>query len=273
MALNNETLAWIAALAGESVEDISAKISSEDEVGIKKPQGEFFTSDQISLRDSQKYKEGKEAGQEMLIKDWKNQFGYEIEGKDPKAFIEHHNNVLKEKYSSGADERVTSLEADLKKQREAFESEISQLENNFSELSNRYRNEMVTNKLLSVMPKETTIKPEAIITLFNANHTIDEQDGNLVVKKNGEIIKDEKTASPLSVKDIFSTFVLEEGYAKKPEGRGGSSEHGEKSFFSTAKSPEEFQRMWQSKNPDKGTTTQQFYDDYATWRKAQRETA
>lgn len=270
MALSQKTLAWIAEIAGVSAEDITAGITSEKEVEINRPQGDFFNESQLQTRDSQKYKEGKDAGQEMLIKDFKNQYGYDIEGKDAKAFMEHHEQKLKEKYSQGADERVSSLEADLQKQRETYESEITGLKTNLETLSSRYRQENVRNLLLSSMPKETKIKPDAIVTLFNASYEVDEVDGKTVVKKGGEILKDEKTAMPLEVKEIFSRFVAEEGYATPTNGRGGGNEPGGSTTKYSADSPEEFQRTWVTKNPGKSVASPDFTKDYQEWAKAKQ---
>lgn len=265
MALSKETLAWIAELSGVKAEDITAKINSEKEESIARPQGDFFTEDDLSKRDSSKYKEGKEAGSEMLVKDLKKKYGYEFDGKDVDSFMSHHDGQLKTKYSKDSNARVEELEKDLKTQKETFESEIDGYKNQLNDLNGKYRGEAIKNTLLSIMPKNTTIKPEAIVTLFKNDYQIDEEEGKMVVKRNGQTLKDTKTASPLDVKDVFKEYVIKEGFAKGDQGRGGGNEFGDKGYSS--KTPQDFQTEWSSKNPDKTVNSPEYQKDYAQWRK------
>ncbi|WP_431129744.1 hypothetical protein [Flagellimonas flava] len=264
MALNKETLAWIAELTGVKAEDITAKIESGNEEGLEKPQGEFFTDDDLSKRDSSKYREGKEAGSEMLVKDLKKEYGYEFDGKDVKSFMSHHDSQLKTKYSKDSNSRVEELEKDLSKQKETYEEEITGYKTQLAELSGKYRGETVRNTLLSIMPKETTIKPDAIVTLFKSEYQVEEEEGVLVVKKNGETLKDSKTASPLELQNVFNEYIEKEGYSKGQSGRGGVNDYG--SGGNVAKDLESFQDQWKSQNPGKSTGSPEYQKDYAEWR-------
>jgi hypothetical protein len=266
MALNKETLDWIAELSGVKAEDITAKINSDKEESIAKPQGEFFSEEDLKKRDSSKYNEGKDAGSEMLVKDLKKKYGYEFDGKDADSFMSHHDSELKKKYSKDSNARVEELEKDLKKQKETFESEINGYKSQLDDLSGKYRGETVRNTLLSIMPKNTTIKPDAIVTLFKSDYEIAEEEGQMVVKRNGEVLKDSKTASPLAVKDVFNEYVVREGFAKGDQGRGGGNEFGDKGY--TSKTPGDFQNEWQQKNPDKTPNSPEYQKDYQEWRKA-----
>lgn len=265
MALNKETIGWIAELTGLKAEDITAKISSENEESIEKPQGEFFNEDELSKRDSSKYKEGKEAGSEMLVKDLKKKYGYEFDGKDVDSFMSHHDGQLKTKYSKDSNARVEELEKDLKTQKETYENEIDGYKNQLSDLNGKYRGESIKNTLLSIMPKNTTIKPEAIVTLFKNDYQIEDEEGKMVVKQNGQTLKDSKTASPLDVKDVFREYVIKEGFAKGDQGRGGGNDFGDKGYSS--KTPQDFQNEWVEKNPDKAVNSPEYHKDYAQWRK------
>lgn len=267
MPLNTETIGWIAELSGLTAEDISAKINSEKEEGIEKPHGEFFSDDDLSKRDSSKYKEGKDAGVEMMVKDLKREYGYEIDGKDVKSFLGHHEDQLKSKYSKAPNERVQELENDIKRQKATYEEEITGYKDQLNDFRGRYEGQLVNNKLLSIMPKETTIKADAIVTLFKSEHQVVDEDGVLVVKRNGETLKDTKTASPLKVDDVFNEYVINEGFAKKQSGRGGGNEYGSSGFRS--KTPSEFQSEWENKNPGKSTNSTEYKEAYATWRKDQ----
>jgi len=265
MPIDNESIGWLAEVAGISAEDLTAKINSDKEERVEKPQGQWFTEDELTRRDSSKYNEGKEAGPEMKVKDLKKEYGYDFEGKDMGSFLKHHNEVLKSKYSKEPNDRVTELEQDLKRQKTTFEEEINGYKTQISDFKSRYDGERVNNKLLSIMPKETSIKSSAIVTLFKNEHSIVEENGQMVVKKNGETMKDTKTATPLKLDEVFSEYIVKEGYAKPKNGRGGQNNFGNNSYSSGT--PSEFQKEWQRRNPDKSANSPEYIADYKEWRK------
>lgn len=269
MSLNKETLGWIAELAGVSVEDITTKINSEKEEGLNKPQGTFFNEDELNKRDSSKFNEGKIAGVEMSVKNLKKEKGYDFEGKDLDTFLSYHEEQIKTKYSKNSNERVQELENDLKKQKNAFEEEINGYKNQLTDLSGKYKGESIKNKLYSIMPKETTIKKEAIVTLFKSEYDIDTVEGKTIVKKNGEPLKNDKTGEYIPLENVFNEYVVVEGFSKSQSGRGAGNEFGTEGKRYTAKSPQDFERQWREKNPDKSTTSNEYAKDYAEFRKSQ----
>ena len=271
MDLNKDVISKIVEVFDVSAEDITAGLTGEKDLELKL-KGQLFTEDEINSRDSYKYNEGKEAGVEMLVKNAKKQFGYDFDGKSWDEFINHHDSALKKKYSKGVDERVSGLEKDLDKQRQAFEAEILQLKTVNSDLETRYKKQDNKNFLLSIMPKETVLKPEAIITLFNSEHQLDVEDGKRVVKKGGEILKNPKTTSPLDPSEVFNEWILNEKYTKKDTGRGLGNEFGERDFAGI-KTPEDFERNWLKKNPDSEPTSPEYREAYLAWRVAQKKTA
>lgn len=276
MALSRETTAWIATLCGLSQEEFKAKVSSEDEVSIERPKGEFFTEEELSERDQNNYLEGKDASREMAVKDLKKEYGYEFPGRDLKSFMAHHDQVLRDKYGSSDDTKVAQLKKDLEKQKETYDQEIETLTEKVNKYTRLYKESSISNRLLGKMPKETTIPSDDILTLFNARHVIEEQeDGSEVVKKGSEILKDAKTGKPLPVEEVFNTFVIDNKYAKDPEGRGGDNEPGSggSGDYKGVKTMQEFEDRWKSNNPNKSTAGPDFERDYALWRKDQKESA
>lgn len=269
MALSQETISSIAGLLGMTAEDITAKITSEDEVTLEIPKGQLFSDDELSKRDSSKYKEGKDAGTEMLVKDLKKQYGYEVEGKDVNSFLAYHDSQLKEKYSKGSSDRVKELENDIEKMKAANATEVETLSATLANLKTQSKRQALRNELLTVMPSETTIAKDDVLTLFLSKHEVKEDEsGNTYLSSNGQALKDEKTASYLAVKDVFNEFV--NPYKKTPTGRGGGNETGGKSSVYTSKDPSSFQDEWSKKNPDKSTAGSDYEKDYAEWRKEQQ---
>lgn len=266
MGLNKETLAWIAELSGVSVEDITTKINSEKEESITKPQGQLFSEEELSKRDSSKYKEGKEAGTEMLVKDLKKTYGYDFEGKDVDSFLSHHNEQLKSKYSKGSNERVSELETDLKKQRATFEEEINNYKTKYETLNKTVFEQNIDNSLLFASPKNLTMDAKRIVSLFKMENPPIEVDGVVGVKgKDGNPIKDPKTGEIIPHTKIYQDWVVSEKFVSGTPGRGGGNEFGKTGY--NAKDPRSFQEEWQKKNPDKSPNSVEYQNDYKEWRK------
>ncbi|MEL4307424.1 hypothetical protein [Joostella sp. CR20] len=258
-------------LLGIDQKNLLEILKSDEEKSLLIPEGELFTEDQLTKRDGSKYNEGKEAGVEMLVKELKKEHSYDFEGKDVKAFLNHHNEQLKTKYSKGNNEKVIELEADLKKQKEAFEKELGALKTEKENLTTTLRTQKVRNQLLGIMPKETTIKSDAIITLFNSEHQIIEEDGKVFVTKNGQKLKDDKTQEPLTIDSVFTEYVAKEGFAKGVSGRGGGNEPGGSNPYAGIKTPQDFQEKWKKENPNASVTSSKYDEDYQAFRQSQKE--
>lgn len=268
--LKSETISKLASVLKISAEDLQAKLSSEKEEDITLPSGEFFSDEELKTRDKSKYIEGKDAGREMFIKDIKKDLGYEIDSKDINDILSHHETQLKTKYGKEPNERVKELESDLEKVKKAHESELEQFKSQNETLLSKVKQQKVKNNLLSLMPKETTISSNAIITLFNSEYSILEEDNNEFIVKNGEKLKNPKTAEPLKLENVFNDWLLQEKYIKTAPGRGGDNEFG-KSGFNGVNSISEFQKQWQKKNPDVSLNDPQYSKDYAEWRTTNKE--
>ena len=113
-----------------------------------------------------------------------------------------------------------------------------------------------------MMPKETTIASEDIITLFNANYEIQSEDGKVLIKKGGETLKNDTTAEPLGLKDVFESFVSERKYTANPEGRGQGSQF---ASGTGVKTMEEFNAKWEASG--KSTIGREYDEAYAAARK------
>ena len=245
--LSESTISNIATMLKISPSDLKEKISSEKEEELSLQELKVFTPEEFETRvkneKSTSYQEGKTAQEEMLVKQAKKDMGYDFEGKSFESFLEHHNANLKGKYSKGDDSRIKELEADIAKLNENHANALSQLQEKNQSLSGQVLRAKISNQLLSTMPAETTIEKSDIMLLFNANHEIEEQEGKLIVKRNGETIKDETTASPLDVKEVFKSFISEKNYVKGNPGRGTGSESGGSGY--TGNSISEFNDSWE----------------------------
>lgn len=267
--LSQTTISKLASVLDISAEDLTAKLSSEKEEDITLPSGEFFSEDELIKRDKSKYAEGKDAGSEMLVKGLKKDFGYDIDSKNINDFLTHHEAQLKLKYSKEPNQRVEELEKDLEKIKNAHSEELSAFKSQNESLSKQLKSQNIKNKLLSIMPKETTISSNAIITLFNSEHDTIEDNGVKYVTRNGEKLKNDKTAEPLELDAVFNDWLVKEKYIKTTPGRGNGNEFGNNKF--SGNSISDFQKQWQKDNPDKSFNDPKYSSDYANWRKEQKE--
>lgn len=268
MELNKDLISNIASVFGVTAEDLTAKLTSDKPEELKLA-GQLFTDDELKSRDSSKYNEGKQAQEEMLVKQAKKDLGYDFEGKSFDQLLKYHEEQLKGKYSKNSNERVSELEKDIDKLKKAYEADIEKLNSENQSLSARYKEQENKNYLLSIMPKETALKPEAVITLFNSEFSIDTEEGKKVIKRNGETLKNEKTASPLDVDSVFNDWLVKEKYVTAKPGRGDGNEFGKHGI--NTKSISEFQKQWQKQNPDDSFNTPKYQEDYAKWRKENKE--
>lgn len=266
--LSEKSIEQIAGLLKVSSSDLKAKITSESEEEVSLPELKVFTAEEFDSRlrneKNTSYQEGKVAQEEMLVKQAKKDLGYDFEGKSFESFIQYHDGRLKEKYSKDSGSRVKELESDIAKLNENHAATLQGLQDQNRSLSGQVLQMKVSNELLSSMPAETTIDKSDVISLFQLRHQVEEQEGRLVVKRNGETVKDETTASPLDVKDVFTQFITERGYVKADPGRGTGNETGGKSGYS-GNSVSEFNDRWEKSGKKVGTPE---YDSaYSNWRK------
>ncbi|WP_341216991.1 hypothetical protein [uncultured Wocania sp.] len=268
MELNKDLISSMASHYGITAEELTEKLTSETPEELKLA-GQLFTDDELKSRDSGKYNEGKEAKEEMLSKDLKKKYGYEFEGKNIDVFLSHHDEQLKNKYSKNSNERVSELEKDITNLKNTYEEEITGLKTVNGELLGKTKNQQINNSLLSIIPKDTTLKKEALITLYKSERELDIENDINVIKVNGEVLKDPKTTEPISLSSDFNDWLVKEKYISAAPGRGGDNEFGKSGFKGNSIS--DFQKNWQKQNPDQSLNTQKYDEDYQAWRAENKE--
>lgn len=270
--LKTETINSIAKLLRVEPQDLEAKIKSEGEEDITLPELKVFTDEEFKTRlkneTTSSYNDGKTAGVEMLVKDKKKELGLDFEGKDLDSLLNHVTEKVK-KESGKPNERVQELENDIKKLNQTHQQALQEREQKLGEFQKKYNQSVISNQLLNIVPNETTIPKEDVLTLFHANFQTElTEDGRTVVKRNGEVIKDPTTASERELKDVFQEFITERKYVKQTPGRGGDNEFGKGGI--TTKSISAFQEQWQKKT-GKELNSPEFERDYTEWRKENKE--
>ena len=102
----------------------------------------------------------------------------------------------------------------------------------------------IQTSALNSVSKEYMLAKHDLLTLMNTGgYAIDEENGKIFVKKNGETIRDEKTQDPLPFDVVMDEFAKEKGLVKPdaappaptPTGRGGKSTTKPPAVFTTYK--------------------------------------
>lgn len=165
-------------------------------------------------------------GQDKFFKTVRESFGLDITGKTPENLIEGLKTYVeaeKEKGGAEPEEKYKTLKADFVK-----------LQGNFTEKENElttYKQTVEKNNELAEIKGEFTrhIPANTIVgksTIFveakEKGYSFEKEDGKTVVKLNGEIQKDEKTLSPISVESFVTNFITP--YVKKAEGGSGEGD-------------------------------------------------
>ena len=270
--LKKETIEAFAKLAGVSASDLEAKIKSTSEEDITLQKVNIFTDDQLTERISNEkttsYNEGKTAGVEMEVKKVKKELGYEFEGKDLNSLLSHHSQKVKKPFEK-PNEKITELTKDIEKMKNAHSLELENKSKENKSLLEKVNSLNTKSQLLNLIPQNTTLDKEDMITLFNANYQVEQEDGKTIVKQNGETIKDETTASPIPLNDVFTNWATEKKYISGTPGRGGGHEGGKGGHSGNSISG--FQDQWQKDNPEKSLTSADYDNDYAEWRKENKQ--
>ena len=224
----DDFLKQVMTLTGMTESDINAVMTSEDEVEVTLPTGNFFTEDEIKARDSQKYKEGGTAAVEMAVKDARNTLGLQFEGKTIENLLTNYKTKIEQDAKIEPTQKVKELQTDNEKLR----GTIAELENKSKELEGNLKRGEIDYKFNSAM--NATIspdklkdgwKPEYVSTLFKSEYEVDYNDNNEMIvkrKSTGEVVKNDKTQLPEKPENVISAFVAERGMINTDKvGRGG----------------------------------------------------
>lgn len=210
--LNKETEDRLKVL-GFDVSKLTEAIKAEDEISLDVPT--LYTDEQKNSFGSNRFNEGKTAMSEILAKEVKNQFSIDIESKDINEVVKAYGESKIKELNKKPDERVKALESEkteLQNKLTTLSNEKQTIENEFSQ---KLFHVEVKTQLNSLIPDNTKIDKGDISQLFLNTHDIaKDENGRTIVKKSGEVIKDE-LLNPLELKDVVSSFIDKKGFIEK----------------------------------------------------------
>lgn len=222
--LNKETISKIATKLKLKVEDLESALKSDTEVGVEIPEVSVFTTEELTARDENigkiKYNEGKTAGVEMGVKEVKNELGLEFDGKDIKSLASAIKTKTLEDAKIEPNKKVDELNTVVAN----LQKTIAEKETEKSQLVNQLQTTTLNTKIVSLMPtnRNANLNDSEYLTLVKASFEFAEEDGKMVVKKDGNIVRNATTQSPLEPKEVIESFFTEKKFIQTPGNGGGA---------------------------------------------------
>lgn len=187
--------------------------------------------------------EAKQTGVEVTIKEWRDKLGLDFQGKNMDSFTEAFKNKVLTDAKIEPEEKLKNVLKDLdtlKASNQSLIAEKEQVQRDFVGFKNNF---IVQDELSKVIPSNTILPREDMVTLIKNKFEFEVQDNKTLVKKNGEVLKNTTTLEPLTAKDVLDTFFTENPTYLKPleGGSGGSDSTGGQTKQSIDKFIEEMQ--------------------------------
>jgi len=230
--LSEEALKRLSNLAKIDAKELQDAITASEEKTIEIPEVKTYTDEEFETLTTnlgkEKYTEGRTAGEEMRMKNLKELAGIDFEGyKDPQKFVDTLKQSILNEAKVEPNKKIEENSKTIEELQGIVKSKESEYGNQITELQNKLQNQQLDSILMQKIPDIQGLKPDQALKLFKSEHEIYSEDGNFYVKRNGETLKDE-LKSPKKVDSVLSEYITENGWLKKPDGRGADDKSGDK---------------------------------------------
>lgn len=226
--LKDEQLAKLATLAKLSTADLKAAITSTDEVDIVIPEGlTTFTEAEVTTLKNNEYKNGKEKGTEMLVKETKEKLGLDFQGRTLDGLLDAHaKKVL-------ADAKIEPAKkvAELEEQLNTVKTTAQNLQKQLAAKDKEIEGVKIHGELAKYVPAPgengPAIGADDVIALMKASgYGFELKDGKMVATKDGKVVQN-NLSEPLAPADVVTGFLKEKKLITEPQqpagrGAGGS---------------------------------------------------
>jgi len=218
-------------------------IGTDEEHELSVNEAHILNDDELKQAKSNSHREGIIFGTEKLVKSFRNVNELEFEGKikydndgnvDFEKLAEHISNPLSERIKQSntkPNEQLQEWQEKYNTIKSTYEQEKDNWENEKQNLSNNLKQVEIDTTLNSAIPELNGIKKQHAAMLFKSEYDVDLRDGQTIVKKGNEVVKD-KLGNPLPLNDVINSFATENGWLKTP-GRGEGNEGGNPFTFNS----------------------------------------
>lgn len=163
---------------------------------------------------------------EVAIKEIKKSLGLDFEGKNETVLIEALKSkfeTIKSEVIKDPESRYTSLKADFDKLQGNFVAKETEFENFKITINQQAELNEIKSDFTKHIPENILVSKSTIFTeAKEKGFSFEREEGKTVIKQNGEVLKDEKTLSPVSVETWVKSFVTP--YLKAVEGGSGKKD-------------------------------------------------
>ena len=210
----------------EEGQSLKALMESEDEVSIELDGTlKVRTAEDEEAFVNNLKTEFKKAGEEIAVKEVRNELGLEFQGKTVKNLA----NALSEKVKADTlaeakiepDAKIQELTAD----KEALVSKNQELTNQVSALTQEKNNIesgfKLDTALKSKMAADSLLSKEDRLDLFKKRYNPSyNEEGQLLLHKDGQVMKNDTTRDPIGLDEVMSDF--DKAYLKEVKPAGGN---------------------------------------------------
>jgi hypothetical protein len=217
MAIKKDSILKIAALLKIDAAKVEAALNAQEEVELAVDDTlTVFTKTELDTRDRTKYGEGKKAGEGMTIDTMFEEEGIKIEGKkDAAAFKKAYSDKVLKDANVSVDEKIKERDKTIGQLRENIKSFEKTLADKDQVMRDFQTETDILSHTLDKKPDHLTNKEW--VTLIKMGNEIVEHEGQVVVKRNGQIVTDPKELKPIPVKDALVGYVEERKLGKAAE--------------------------------------------------------
>ena len=163
----------------------------------------------------------------LFIKELRNEFGLEFQGKTKENLVDAFKSKIeniKNESVKDPEERFKTLKTDFEKLQQIVQTKDAEIETIKNDFQQKEKTQRIKSDVFKHIPDNTLVSKNTILIEANEKgFTFDDQDGVTVIKdKQGNVLKNSTTLSPIDVKDWISEFVTP--YVPKPVGGSGEGD-------------------------------------------------
>ena len=249
MALKAEAVTKLkATLKGFDVDKLIAAIKAEAEEEYPIPEVKVFTDTELASRDESQKNNGIKIGKEFAIKDLKADVGLDYDGegsKDPKKFAEEYKKKIINEAGIKESEKVRELNTTIEQLRTNLTNATTEKESFIRQSKEAQLETQILSDTLHLKPDNLTNKEW--VTILKMNNEIIEQDGSMVVKRDGKIVANQTDLKPIPVKDALITYIDERKIGKVTDSNSGGGKGSGRGADDSKTSPAGISNMKQFK--------------------------
>ena len=187
---------------------IQSGLDSEEDIEISIPELKVFTPEDHEQLIGNIKRDQKTASVEIFIKEARNKYGLEFEGKTEENLFNAFTKKVKGESTAEPNERITSLTTD----NEALRGKYTALEGELLDVRNQFTQEREKQNINNILQTKLTAKGEFTVptadamTIFKSQHNFKMDEGSLVFLDNAGNVKKDNLENPVTVDHIIDQW-------------------------------------------------------------------